>query len=72
VFAHLFERPDGDRIAIAWVTSGATSAVLDVGRNAAVAEYMLDGTRHEVRVQEGVISVDLSAGTPRIFRLSPR
>lgn len=70
--AHLFVRPDGDRVLFVWDREAASAVRLQVpGTVGSVTEYQLDG-RPTVHDDGGgfLSNVTLARGEPRIFRLS--
>lgn len=74
--AHLFRRPDGAQVLIAWVRHGHPSATVDVvlaraGRSA--TEYALDGGATAVEGFDGraLRRIRLEPGIPRIFVVAP-
>jgi hypothetical protein len=64
-YAHLFERPDGDRVLIAW-TKRAPARLAAPAGFADVIEYALDGRPRPV---EGLETIALAPGAPRVFRI---
>jgi hypothetical protein len=72
-FHHLFERPDSDRVLVAWNRRGARNVTITLqvaGRS--VVEYELDGTPRPWSDFDGrtIRGVDLEPATPRIFKIS--
>lgn len=67
---HLFTRPDGQAVVVAWATTAATLVVSGVG-NGAVIEYGLDGSQQVRGAAAAVFGrIELSSGTPRIFQIA--
>jgi hypothetical protein len=69
--AHLFVRPDGDRVLFVWDREAASTVRIQVpGPVGSVTEYQLDG-KPTVHADGGgfLSSVTLARGEPRIFRL---
>jgi hypothetical protein len=71
-YQHIFVRPDGDRVLIAWNRSGARNITLTwqtKGRSA--VEYLLDGQSKTVAQFDGkaLRRLDLEPSVPRIFRI---
>jgi hypothetical protein len=72
-YHHLFVRPDGDRVLIAWDRSGARNVTFAwQGGGRAIVEYALDGQPRKAPAFDGkaIRNVDLEPMTPRIFRIS--
>lgn len=63
---HMFIRPDGDRVLIAWTKGAPVRVRFETARAAKVVEYRLDGSSVPL---PGLEDVALSPGTPRVFRL---
>ena len=65
-FAHMFVRPDGDRVVFLWTAGSPAMVQLDPGRAARVIEYALDGSS---RAATRLDAIALTPGEPRIFRV---
>lgn len=70
VHAHLFGRPDGDRVLIAWTTGAPATARFEGVGGGMLTEFSLGGAP-QVRgtARPFLDRVDLSAGSPRVFRV---
>jgi polysaccharide biosynthesis protein PslG len=69
-FTHMFARPDGDRVVMAWTRSGPAAVRLDAGETSAIVEYDLSGRASSV--EPSVFHrLSLAPGVPRVFRVTP-
>ncbi|MFL5578705.1 MAG: beta-galactosidase [Gemmatimonadaceae bacterium] len=74
---HLFRRPDGRQVLVAWARRGRPAATLDVTlprAGAAATSYALDGTGTPLPLAGGgtlLRALRVSPGTPRIVVVSP-
>jgi hypothetical protein len=65
-YAHLFGRPDGDRVLIAWTKHARARLHFPDMDLSGVVEFGLDGSSREI---ERPAEVELVPGEPRILRL---
>jgi polysaccharide biosynthesis protein PslG len=70
---HLFGRPDGDRVLVAWDRLASPTLRLEVDLPISSVEFDLDGRPLHWDPEASVLSrLTFTRGVPRIFRLSPR
>lgn len=68
--AHLFTRPDGDRVLFVWDRTAAPTVSIDVAGVGTLAEYDVGGRPVSSMSKPSVLQhLPLAAGVPRIFRL---
>jgi polysaccharide biosynthesis protein PslG len=65
-YAHLFDRPDGDRVLIAWTKQTNARLKCPARPDSQLTEYALDGRARQV---ERPTAIDLTPGEPRVFRI---
>jgi hypothetical protein len=75
--AHLFLRPDGRQVLVAWVRRGRAAATVDVAlprAGSAATSYALDGTGAPLPLEGGgtlLRGLTVAPGTPRIVVVAP-
>jgi polysaccharide biosynthesis protein PslG len=67
---HLFRRPDGDRVLFVWDRLASPAVRVEVPPASGLVEYDLEGRSSATQDSAALRRVQLTAGVPRIFRLS--
>ena len=68
---HVFRRPDGDRVLFVWDRLASPTVRVELPSAGGVVEYDLEGRASAKQDAAMLQRVQLTAGLPRIFRVSP-